>query len=343
MSLQRALLVKELGKPVELVHDHPVPLPGPGQVQVQVSVAGLNPHDQRVRDLGQYISPPTVLGNDVVGKVTKLGAGVTEFAVGDRIAYQAQFTREQSQTGLQEYAVADNIASTGIPSSISDDQAATLPSNIFAPLVAIFDTFEIPPPWAPESKSFDYNGATILIIGGGTNCGKFAVQLAKLAGIGRIVAVGGPVDELLSYGATHVLDRHGGYDSVLSRVKEAVGDDLLYACDTINPAQDQTLGLDALSNSKKGILATLLPRGSTDDARISKKEAGFVWHKVIGSSHAKPALAVDFWKRLPGYLEQGQITPLQFTAKQGLEAIHVNEVLDAYRDGKSVTRLHVHI
>ncbi|KAK7223147.1 hypothetical protein V2G26_011150 [Clonostachys chloroleuca] len=343
MSLQRALLVKELGKPVELVHDHPIPLPGPGQVQVRVSVAGLNPHDQRVRDFGQYISPPAVLANDVVGKVTKLGDGVTEFAVDDRIAYQAQFTKEQSQTGLQEYTVADVLASTKIPSSISDDQAVTLPSNIFAPLVAIFDTFEIPAPWTPASKDFDYNGTTILIVGGGTNCGKFAVQLAKLAGIGRIIAVGGPADELFSYGATHVMDRHGGNDAVMSRIKEVVGDDLLYACDTINPPEDQILALNALSSSKKGILATLLPRGEASDPRITEKNAGFVWHKVIGSSHAKPALAVEFWKRLPEYLEQGRIKPLKFTVKQGLEATYVNEALDAYRDGKSVTRLHVHI
>jgi hypothetical protein len=37
---QRALLVQEIGKPLVLVHDHPILEPGNGQVQIKVTVAG---------------------------------------------------------------------------------------------------------------------------------------------------------------------------------------------------------------------------------------------------------------------------------------------------------------
>lgn len=39
-ATQRALLVQEIGKPLVLVHDHPILEPGNGQVQIKVSVAG---------------------------------------------------------------------------------------------------------------------------------------------------------------------------------------------------------------------------------------------------------------------------------------------------------------
>jgi D-arabinose 1-dehydrogenase-like Zn-dependent alcohol dehydrogenase len=40
MSTQRALLVREIGKPLVLVHDRPIPKAGHGQVQIKVTVAG---------------------------------------------------------------------------------------------------------------------------------------------------------------------------------------------------------------------------------------------------------------------------------------------------------------
>ena len=52
-NTQKALLVTEIGKPVILTTDRPIPRPGPNQVQLKVSVAGLNPHDQRGRDVVQ--------------------------------------------------------------------------------------------------------------------------------------------------------------------------------------------------------------------------------------------------------------------------------------------------
>jgi hypothetical protein len=40
MAIQRALLVQEIGKPLVLVHDHPIREPGHGQIQIKVTVAG---------------------------------------------------------------------------------------------------------------------------------------------------------------------------------------------------------------------------------------------------------------------------------------------------------------
>ncbi|CAN8102714.1 unnamed protein product [Discula destructiva] len=344
-STQKALLVTEIGKPVVLVTEHPIPEPGPKQIQLKVSVAGLNPHDEKARGWGLFIkdSLPAILTNDVVGKVTKLGEGVTGVVVGDRVVSQPGFSANSTQNGLQEYAVADTVAFAKIPDSITDDEAATLPTNIIAPLVALFDTLAIPAPWTPAAKTFDYAGTTLLVIGGGASCGKFGVQLAALACIGRIVVVGGPEAELKGWGATHVLDRHGGYDAVLARIRDVVGDELVYAYDAINPSEGQLLALNALSSHKKGALARLLPTELVEEGKVTGKKAGFEVRNVYGSSQAYPELAGGFWSRLPEYLEAGKITPLGYVVKEGLQAEHVDEVLDAYRDGKPVTKTHIHL
>ncbi len=341
---QRALLVTEVGKPIVLVDDYLVPTPGANQVQLKVSVAGLNPHDQKARDTGLFIKDalPAVLTNDVVGRVTQLGNGVTSLAIGDRVVAHPDLTPGWTQTGLQEYTVADVLATAKLPESVTDDEAATLPTNIIAPLVALFGSLKIPAPWSPAAKDFDYAGTTLLVVGGGSSCGKFGVQLAKLAGIGKIVVVGGPEAELKGFGATHVVDRHGGQDAVLGRVRAIVGDDLVYAYDAVNPPEGQLLALNALSSHKRGALARLVPTKPVDETKVYGKKAGFDVYNVYGSSQAHPELATGFWERVPGFLEKGQIKPLGYVVKEGLTAENVNEVLDRYRDGLPVTKTHIH-
>lgn len=275
--------------------------------------------------------------------MTKIGEGVSGVAVGDRIVSQPGFAPSSTQNGLQEYAVADVGAFAKIPAGTSDDEAATLPTNIIAPLVALFKVLQIPAPWTAEAKGFDYAGTTLLVVGGGSNCGRFGVQLAKLAGIGRIVVVGGNESELRGLGATHVLDRHGGHDAVLARIRGVVGDDLVYAYDAVSPVEDQVLALNALSSTKKGALARLLPLGPVDESKVVGKKAGFEVRDTYGSSQVNPEVAVGFWENLPGFLEAGKIKPTAYVVKKGLTAENVNEVLDAYRDGKPVTKTHIHI
>lgn len=344
-STQKALLVTEIGKPVVLVTDHPIPQPGAKQIQIKVSVAGLNPHDYKAQGYNLFKDTlPFSLSNDVVGKVSKLGEAVTGVAVGDRVVSYGGFAPGSQQNGLQEYATADAGAFTKIPDSISDDEAATLPTNIIAPLVGLFAMLKIPAPWTPQAKDFDYTGTTLLLIGGGSSCGKFAVQLAKLAGIGRIVVVTGSAQERLKkWGATHIIDRHGGYDAVLGRIRDVVGDDLVYAFDAISPPEEQILALNALSSHTRGALARLLPIGPVDESKVLGKKAGFDVRDVYGISQAWPELCGTFWSRVPEYLETGKIVPLEYVVKDGLDAGIVNEVLDAYRDGKSVTKPHIHL
>jgi NADPH:quinone reductase-like Zn-dependent oxidoreductase len=346
---QKALVVTEVGKPLTLTTDRATPQPGAGQVLIHVTVAGPNPHDQKARDGGLFIaeSLPAVLTNDVVGEVVTLGPGVTKYAVGDHIVGQATFDKTFTQSGLQEYAVLDVDHSAKIPEGFTDDDGATLPTNVIAPLVALFDagTLGIPAPWTDAAKNFDFKGTTLLVVGGGSNCGRLGVQLAAIAGIGRIVVVGGDEAELKSYGATDVIDRHGSPEEVTKRIRDVVGDDLIYAYDAINPPPTQTIAINALSSTKKGKLARLLPTGPIDESKVHAKKEGYEVKNVFGSSQVRADLCKPFWEHLPQYLKEGKLKPTKYevVSLKGWEAEKVNEVLDRYRDGKKVVKTHFHL
>jgi NADPH2:quinone reductase len=84
----RAIVVKELGEPESMVlTEQPDPVAGPGQVVVQVAAAGVNFIDIYRRS-GVYQQPvPYVPGHEGAGVVTAVGEGVSEFSVGDHVAW----------------------------------------------------------------------------------------------------------------------------------------------------------------------------------------------------------------------------------------------------------------
>jgi NADPH2:quinone reductase len=68
---------------------------------------------------------PAILSKDVVGVVSKVGEDTAEwFQVGDRVmSLGSGAVADSSQSGLQEYALADVENCAKIPDNISDDEA----------------------------------------------------------------------------------------------------------------------------------------------------------------------------------------------------------------------------
>ena len=90
----RAIRIEQYGGPEVLqLQDIPVPVPGEGEVLVRMAHAGINVMDVGTRE-GVYANSetysvrlPSTIGMEGAGKVEQLGAGVTGFRPGDRVAY----------------------------------------------------------------------------------------------------------------------------------------------------------------------------------------------------------------------------------------------------------------
>jgi NADPH:quinone reductase len=88
----RAIVVRELGGPEVLtIGERDDPRPKPGELVVKVAAAGVNFMDTYQRSgIGSYkAQTPYTPGAEGAGTVLAVGEGVTEFAVGDPVAWAA--------------------------------------------------------------------------------------------------------------------------------------------------------------------------------------------------------------------------------------------------------------
>lgn len=115
----KAIFVTEPGGVDKLCYeDLPVPEPGPGQALVKLRFSGVNFIDVYFRTGLYKAPPPNVLGMEGAGVVEKVGAGVTEFTPGDRVAYA------MVRGSYAEYAVVPVWQLVAIPPGIGFDVAA---------------------------------------------------------------------------------------------------------------------------------------------------------------------------------------------------------------------------
>ena len=169
----RAVVLHEFGGPEVLaVEEMATPEPIPTEVQVRVHAAGINPVDLKTR-AGKGVSgvlgePPTVLGWDVAGVVTKVGGGVTRFRVGDEVFGMPWFPREAG--GYAEYVTAPSRHFEAKPHPLSFEEAAALPLAGLTAWQIVVDTIALE------------DGADLLIHGAAGGVGHLALQIAKARG-----------------------------------------------------------------------------------------------------------------------------------------------------------------
>ena len=87
--MTKAIRIHAYGGPEAMQWDDvPTPEPGPGEALVRHEAVGLNYIDVYFRT-GLYKAPslPATLGMEAAGTVSAVGPGVTDIAVGDRVAY----------------------------------------------------------------------------------------------------------------------------------------------------------------------------------------------------------------------------------------------------------------
>jgi len=161
----KAIHVKEPGGPekMELV-EVAKPQPGPGQALVRLGAIGVNFIDVYFR-MGRYKADlPIVLGNEGAGTVESAGAGVTELAPGDRVAWSMQ------RGSYADYAVVPVAMLVKIPERVSFEAAAAAMLQGMTAHYLTHSTFAL--------KS----GDTCLVHAAAGGAGGLVVQMAKMLG-----------------------------------------------------------------------------------------------------------------------------------------------------------------
>ncbi len=161
----RAIVLTEYGPPSALqLRTLPDPKPGAKEILVRMVGASLNPVDwkQRSGAIRQYmpLDLPAVLGRDASGTVAAVGAGVTEFAVGDRVLGRVM-------GGYAELVVAPVDAWAPVPAKLDLADAGALPLVLLTGAQLAED--------ATDARA----GETILVTGATGAVGRTAVFAAK--------------------------------------------------------------------------------------------------------------------------------------------------------------------
>lgn len=166
----KAIRVHEHGDSSKLVYDDlPLPEPKTGEVRVKIAATGLNFVEIYNRK-GLYKSPlPMTLGSEFAGTIDKLGDGVTEFKVGDRV------TTASGAGAYAEYALVSAERAVAVPQAITIEQAAAVILQGITAHALATSTYPL--------KS----GDTALVHAAAGGVGQLLVQIAKRRGA-RVIA-----------------------------------------------------------------------------------------------------------------------------------------------------------
>ncbi|MBR1221502.1 quinone oxidoreductase [Bradyrhizobium sp. U87765 SZCCT0131] len=195
----KAIVMNGVGEAGQLERvERPDPVPGAGEVLIDVAAAGVNFMDIGVRrgTVWAEMSNPKVLGVEGSGRISALGEGVTDFAVGDRVAW---IYVPGSYAGK---LVASTAALVRVPDAIDDRTAA---ATMMQGLTASHFATDFYPVQA---------GDVALVHAAAGGLGQLLTQIVKLRGgtvIGR-VSSGAKVEAARKAGADHVIvDSEGAF------------------------------------------------------------------------------------------------------------------------------------
>jgi NADPH:quinone reductase-like Zn-dependent oxidoreductase len=194
-AMKAVLLTRHGGPEMLEFGETPDPVAGPGEVVVDVHAASVNAADYKVR-LGSggsgNLKFPHVLGRDFSGVVSTLGAGVTDFKVGDPVFG----VTDQGIEGCYAEKLAIKAAIIAKkPDQLGHAEAAAMGLTSLTAL------------WAVEDTARLASGETILIHGGAGGVAGFAIQLAKYLGATVLTtASAGNHDYVESLGADRAID-----------------------------------------------------------------------------------------------------------------------------------------
>jgi NADPH:quinone reductase-like Zn-dependent oxidoreductase len=200
----RAIVVDPSAPAALRLADLPEPVAGPSQVLVEVHHASLNHGDLNDARSGR-VAPGEVLGSDAAGVVVRAAADGGGPAAGTRVVALAPGAFAQ-RIAVEAAAMAE------VPPSVDLAQAAALPVAGVAALRALRAAGAV-------------LGKRVLVTGASGGVGRFAVQLAALAGAHVIASVGSAArgEGLAKAGADEVVVGLDGVDRPVDLVLDNVG------------------------------------------------------------------------------------------------------------------------
>jgi alcohol dehydrogenase len=201
----KALVLRKHGSldDLEVVSDYPKPKAVEGHVVIRVGASSFNYHDVfTVKGMpGIKVPFPVIIGLDMAGEITEVGAGVTNWKAGDRVLVNPVNKKkglmgEMLDGGMAEYCLVAADQLVKMPDGVSFEDAASLPVAYGTAhrMLITHNTIK--------------KGDKVLILGASGGVGTGCVILAKLLGA-EVIACASSDEKLKALkdmGADEVVD-----------------------------------------------------------------------------------------------------------------------------------------
>jgi NADPH2:quinone reductase len=311
----KAIRVHAVGGPDALRHDEiPVPIPHAGEALVEVAAAGVNFIAIQHRT-GRYKPPslPFTLGSEAAGVVTAVGEGVTEVAVGDRVAYAMVLG------SYAEYAVVPAKRLVKVPAAVDLETAAAVMLQGLTAHYLTHSTFPLK------------RGDTALVHAAAGGAGQLVTQVASLCGATVYGTVGSAAKAELARaaGAAATIDyRTQDFEAEVKRLTNGRGVDVVYDSvgkDTFDKSLNclRPRGMLALFGFSSGAVAPF------DPAVLGAKGSLFLTRPGLNQYIATREELVARANDLFAWLAAGQIRVTIDRVLPLAEAARAHEVLES--------------
>jgi len=311
-----------------VLHDVPIPEPGDDEILVKNWAISSNPQDWKILEADPNYTQ--IEGNDVAGEVVKIGKNVKTFGVGDRVAGISVIKKAAKYGGYAEYAVVPADTAFHVGAGKSFQEASTLPLAYMKAALGLFRNLGLPPPGQQKEGS----GTSVLVYGGTTAVGVYAIQLAKLANL-HVVAVASGDDHASSYGADEVIDDRNRTDSQLvDDIASAANGQIHHVFDAVVEGGTIEIIVSVLEKTGGGKYTTVLPESKNIRKVPGVTSAGSAMVSVVQSDPEAARFATKWYKQLGVWFEVGKFRPQHIEivpnglagVKDGLKRLKANEV-----------------
>jgi S-(hydroxymethyl)glutathione dehydrogenase/alcohol dehydrogenase len=313
----RGVILREVGKPVEVSDELTLRRPGPGEIRVRIRAAGVCHSDLSMCNGTLPARLPLVPGHEGAGEVVELGPGVTGPAPGTHVilswippcgecyfclggqpnlCVSARGTAaptlsaggEQVHAALgvgvfAEETVVDARAAIPIPDDVPFDVAAVVGCAVLTGVGAVVNTARVRP------------GSSVVVIGCG-GVGLNVIQGARLAGAAPVLAVDRFPDKLEAarrFGATDVTTPDGLGDAI-KELTEGRGFD--YAFEVVGRSATIRQTWQA---TRRGGTTVVVGAGSAEDpVSFSAAELFATERRLLGCLYGSGDVRTDFGRLL---------------------------------------------
>ncbi|KAJ5798539.1 uncharacterized protein N7503_007835 [Penicillium pulvis] len=261
------------------IRDTEIPVPKEGHVLIRVVVSGTNPKDWKVPRWFPK-NDGTNEGDDIAGYIEAVGEDVVGFSKGDKVAAFHQMSTPNGSYG--EYAIAPAHTTFHLPAKISFEEAATVPLAAMTAALGLYQRLNLPLPWNPTSEP-----VPLVVYGGSSAVGSFALKLANLSNIHPLIVVAGKsssfVETLIDRSKGDIIvDYREGDEAVRTKIKAAAGGKPIHHAFDAVSENGSTENLRAALTAP-GKITTVLPTdGEGDDNKIA------IHRTMVGTVHDSP-------------------------------------------------------